>query len=359
MKSWRSITIVLSIIMVLSGCTKHEIGKPNADKVSPNEGISTSEVVQTEQSVSEDQNDKLSEAGAEELKMNKYNAYIMLNNIITGRLNDVMEHYLKTFSSKPNIKFNEKHNYWVRSFVDRDETYIKKAFEFARQEPAFDSLDAAALNLEPSMNKLIGYVKEAHDYYDLKMYVDDQFEKGKQLHNQILSSYDEYEKATEVFILALSKMSEQHLKETMEQLKENDQLLRYSALQFISDANALTAEMEEQGINASNVLDIDMKKFKKIYDSLKSTMESLIQYSSDDTRVQSEGFSPNQLNMFMDNAKAVKVAASEIIERINEKNKVPDYKLRAEFALKHEKGTPEKYNAAVIAAINIYNQGIH
>lgn len=148
--------------------------------------------------------------------------------------------------------------------------------------------------------------------------------------------------------------NEQRLAE-LQKLKDSDQQIRYNALKFMIDAEATAIEMDEQGITADNVLQLDMTKFKAKYDIMTADLSALMTISKDKNRVQKEGINSFSIRNYVDSATEAKAAASKIIERINKKEPVSDSDLNGQF-LNTTDGTPENFNYKLSKAVERYNE---
>lgn len=296
------------------------------------------------------------EALEEAMEIEKYNAYVQLNNYMTGRLEQVLTRYFEKLGDGEQPIIGKHFSFTMLSVSANDKSALNKQFGYADKTPAFPTVDPAVVKLKPVMNELVAILSEAHDYYETKGYVDDNFAKSKELHTKIVKAADGYYAASGEFLKAMASMGAERRQESLKKYQDNDQQLRYSALKFLMDAQALSAEMEEQGVTAKNILDLDMGKFKAKYDVLVEDLTNLTQLSQDAMRAKKEGLRSDLVEDYVDEAKEVKVAASEIIERVNKKSAVDEFDLSNSFFLENRNGTPEKFKKTLRDAIQEYNR---
>ncbi|WP_088833592.1 YiiG family protein [Paenibacillus tyrfis] len=354
MKKFSSFVALALLCTMFTACSNLKINRPaaepsgtTADKPSGGEASGESGTKKSDGANIE--------ALEEAMEIGKYNAYVQLNNYMTGRLDQALNRYVDKLGDGEQPIIEKHFSFTMLSISANDKNNLNKQFGFAEKTPAFPAVDPAVVKLKPVMDDLIAVLSEAHDYYETKGYVDDNFAKCKELHPKIIKARDAYYAAADEFLKAMAGMGAERRQQSLKKFQDNDEQVRYNALKFLADAEALSVEMEEQGVTAKNILDLDMGKFKAKYDVLVEDLKNLTQQSQDDARVQKERLRSDYLKRYVDEAKEVKVAASEIIERVNKKSKVDDFDLSNRFFLENRDGTPEKFNKKLQGAIGKYN----
>lgn len=291
----------------------------------------------------------------ESQKIEKYNSYVMLNNLMTGRINEVLLHYFEKFGTEKKPVIEKNLSFIMLDVPASQREVIDQAQGYTTSKPAFASADSAVTQLTPVIKDLLAVLDEMKVYYDSKGYVDDDFAKGKQLHTKLINTNLAYEKAANAYFKALQKMDAEQRLVDLQNFKDSDQQIRYNALKFMIDAEATAIEMNEQGINASNVLELDMKKFKAKYDLMTADLNALVTLSKDQKQIEKEGMNSFSIENYVHSATEAKAAASKIIERINKKEPVSDSDLSGQF-LDTTDGTPENFNSLLSTAIERYNE---
>ncbi|WP_458121633.1 YiiG family protein [Paenibacillus sp. Z6-24] len=302
----------------------------------------------------------LNQAGAgmtpgESQKIEKYNSYVMLNNLMTGRVNEVLIHYFEKFGTNKKPVIEKNVSFIMLDVPTAQRDVIEQAKGYTTRGPAFANTDAAVTKLTPVLQDLLTVLDEMKVYYDSKGYVDDDFAKGKQLHTKLIHANLAYEKAAQEYFTVLRKMDAEQRQADLQGFKDADQQIRYHALKFMIDAEATALEMNEQGISASNVLQLDMKKYKAKYDLMTADLEALVTLSKDKAQIQKEGLNSFSIENYVHSATEAKAAASKIIERINNKKPVSDSDLSGQF-LHTTDGTPENFSYLLSTAIERYNE---
>ncbi|USB32694.1 YiiG family protein [Paenibacillus sp. YPG26] len=291
----------------------------------------------------------------ESKQIEKHNAYVKLNNLMTGRINEVLNSYFNKFGTGKQFVTDKNFGFIMLDVAESERQVIDQANSYTDKQPAFADVDPAVVKLTPVIKDLLSVLDDLKVYYDTKGYVDDQFAKGKQLHTKLLSANLAYEAAAKTYFTALQKLANEQRQAELQKLKDTDQQIRYNALKFMIDAEAVAIEIDEQGINASNVLKLDMKKFRAKYDIMTADLNTLITISKDKERIQGEGVNSFTIKNYVDAATEAKAAASKIVERVNKKEPVSDSDLKGQF-LHTTDGTPENFNYKLSKAIERYNE---
>ncbi|MGN7760742.1 YiiG family protein [Paenibacillus sp. 22594] len=291
----------------------------------------------------------------ENKEIEKYNAYVSLNNLMTGRINEVLVHYFEKFGVDTQPVIEKNFSFIMLDVAGTEREVIDKANGYTSSQPAFANADPVVTNLTPAIKDLLSVLDEMKAYYDARSYVDDDFAKGKQLHTKLVSANLAYETVARQYFTALQKLANEKRLAELQKFKDADQQIRYNALKFMIDAEATAIEMDEQGINAGNVLQLDMAKFKAKYDIMAADLSALMTISKDQKRIQKEGINSFSIGNYVNSATEAKAAASKIIERINKKEAVSDSDLNGQF-LNTTDGTPENFNYLLSKAVERYNE---
>ncbi|MNI47295.1 hypothetical protein D3C73_1018070 [compost metagenome] len=239
--------------------------------------------------------------------------------------------------------------------AETEREVVDKANGYTASQPAFANADPLVIKLTPVLKDLLSVLDDMKAYYDTRGYVDDDFAKGKQLHTKLVNANLAYETVANQYFTALQKLGNEQRLAELQKLKDADQQIRYNALKFMIDAEATAIEMDEQGITAGNVLQLDMTKYKAKYDIMTADLSALMTILKDKERIQKEGINSFSIENYVHSATEAKAAASKIIERINKKEPVSDSDLNGQF-LNTTDGTPENFNYLLSKAVERYNE---
>lgn len=354
------VTLIASLVLIstlMTSCSmsksEHETG---ANGNNSKAAVETAQASSSTPAPTEAIDEKAAKLELEAQELAKYNAYVDLNNAMTGRLQDVLNDYFEEFGYEAKPVIDKYFSATMLSLSESGEKTMQTAFAAAADKPSFGKLDAQVSLLEPLLTELLAALAEAHEYYEIKGYVDDQFAGSKTMHTRIVKAAAAYEEASGEFFSLLGKMGDERTRNSLQEYKDNGQDLNYTVMLFLLDAEGLATEMDDQGILADNILELDMAKFKAKYAVLTEDLKLLMEYAADETRVVSEGFSSHSLERYVDAAKKVKVSGAEIIERVNKKQRVEDFYLKSSFFRENQSGTPENFSKSLSELIAEYNQ---
>ncbi|MBU7316713.1 DUF3829 domain-containing protein [Paenibacillus oleatilyticus] len=287
----------------------------------------------------------------------KERAYWAMKDYIDSHLIEkVLSDYFENLGDGEQPVIPKDFDYKMRSFstykgsrtnktelLDRSLSYVDK-------KPVFPTVDPIVIRMRPVINELKAALAEAYDYYEMKNYVDDNFAKGKELHARIRQAWAALYPIREEFSAAMRNLGAELRKAHLESYTSDKQDFRYSTLKLVVDAEAMSAELSHQGITADNVLDLDMNAFKPKYDVLVEDLKIVTQQYQ--VMVDKDSSDKYKYEKYVNAAKEVKAAASEMVERVNKQEKVE--KVPSPNDYQYPSGTPEKFSSKVGSVASEY-----
>lgn len=296
------------------------------------------------------------EAPTEEDEIYKYNAYVDLNNYIVKDFAETLDDYFKHLGNEQDPKFEKYFSFVPRSISKYDIEKLEKAFNASHHQPQYASVDGAAQELYPQMTDLINLLAEAHTYYKLKSYVDDNYVKAKELHTKIVNCYKIYQPLANKYCANFNAIASEREKRRLENYKNRGQLLKYHCLSVLMHAEALQQEMDEQQITADNILDLDLPKFQGRYNLLIADVNEIMKYSKDEQALKKEGITNSgRYESYINDIIEVKVCATQLMERVKQRRNFEKHQLGSRFFRESVDGSPEKFNKKLSDAIREYN----
>ncbi|WP_270996231.1 DUF3829 domain-containing protein [Listeria seeligeri] len=275
-------------------------------------------------------------------ELEEYNIYINFSNNLKGEFLKTKESYFANYSNADlNYVTPDTTKEIFIPNVDQTHQSINDLKEML-QKKATLPLKKTAQSLIPEVRGEIEILEEMADYYETKEYTKDDFRKAKKLHDSLLKTT----KKTNLDIASFNKevdklMEEQHLAK-MEELKNNGDTVTYSLIQFIEDAEAVNVELQNQHMQAVNILKLDTCAYSLKYDKLVNTYIELETATKDKEKVAKSGFSEADIRTLKAKANQVKIDGKSIIERVESKEAITDDVLDNNTVLEKTTGTPEK-----------------
>jgi hypothetical protein len=290
----------------------------------------------------------------------KYNAYIALSDYMNGEFATCLNYYFAKFGYEYGAMIDNHGGFSLYPVSKSGRQISETAYKSSAEKPVYTEVDALVKELYPKMSELMNLLDEAYSYDVLKSYEDDNFIKAKELHGKVIASYDAYQPLYDRFTSGIYAVVAQQRKKDLENFRKNDQLLSYYCLSVILRTEELQVEMDNQNITASNILELDLIRFKEKHNLLAEDVHRFIEYASDERRVKREGFNPNSsyYSSFMGDVTEINIAAAEIIERVEKKKNLDSFDLNNGFVLENRSGTPEKLRKKYNQAIRDYNNMI-
>jgi hypothetical protein len=300
-------------------------------------------------------NDIVNKASAtSEDETKKYNAYIDFNNqFLIPTLDNGIESYLNKAGDQETVKNSEE----VFYFNDYDSW--DKIADNLKAKPSMKELDTAAEQLIPISKELSGLFVSAKDYYKAKDYLDDKYAKGQELHTKILAGIKKFDIAYEKFELALRNKDIEIRNIELEQAKKQGNEITYNKILVSLSIDKIMNIIAAQKLNATNVLSADLSKIKPLYDEFNKVQKDLREKVQDEAQLKKEGFNDfnkSSLTRYTDKTTEFKTGILDLIERVETKTPVDEFRLQHNFSMDREKGTPENLFRLRDEIISSYNR---
>lgn len=283
----KGITALAAIVAALSltACQ----GNTSADGRNSLTDSSTASVSAQPSAGSESQAAELNERDAQKL----YNNYIEINNHMVGEINDALTQYFSHVNIESEefefVKDNVNNYFCYYPHSAKYLGYAEEAYETASGKSDKDALDQAYLDLYPSLQKLITVLGEIHTYTDDDSFLEDNFAKSQEQHTALMGALEEYFTYGEVFLDELNTIASRREREELEQMKEEGYEAFYTLNMAIFSAKDLYDELNRQGIENENVLDMDLTLIQPLYDEFSSYVDQVLQYDQDKDKLKQEG----------------------------------------------------------------------
>lgn len=260
---------------------------------------------------------------SEEEELELYNKYINVNNFMIGRLQSSLERYFKyvDIEQEEFTLLNAKDDYFsCYSLSSYDIQDIQDAYEIANKRSDKTALDKAFLNMYPSISVVISTLNEIQEYTDMKSYLDDDYARAQEYHTTLMGALPEYFDTGDVFMEELIIVADERHAETLEQMKAEGYEVFYAVNMVIDLANDIEEELYNQGVWDENILDMDLEKIQPLYDEFVANVETVLEYSKDESKLKSEGIPVNSSywSTFIRNMKDTKTSLTEVLQKVKD-----------------------------------------
>lgn len=226
-----------------------------------------------------------------EMEFDKYNLYVEQTNFINGFVSLVVEGYYSQYTDSdgeftpPETKEAMAVNYFMDNFLET----IQSLEVYAGQEPSFGEADTKMITLSQNTYKVMTLMNEISTYYSEEKYLEDDFEQGRILHDQLVEAYNEMYDAETAFSLAFADTVTKKEEEQRLALKDEGLLMGYYAIEILIQAEEIQEVFIEAGASDENLLDVSLEDYKPVHDKFMEIYNQLVATSQDTDQLEKEG----------------------------------------------------------------------
>ena len=306
---------------------------------------------------------KTTKTTVKEPKMNeidKYNVYVDSYNSLLN-FDSTIESYLRVAGDKEKLNTSKE----ISGYFNFNPSFLDKLKKASTSDPKMEDLDKAAAKLAPALEELTGLFNEADEYYKAKDFLDDKYAKGQELHTKILVAIKNYDVAMGEYNVALRKKANEVKVMEMEKAKKEGRMITYNKMLTLQLTEDIMYEIQTQKLTAANFTTADLTKIKPLYEQFNEVQKQLRESIKDPELMKKEGydeskpgasFNINDVKGFVDTSTKFKTSMISFIERVEKKQGVDEFKLKHNFPMENEDGSPEQLNKLRDELIQKYNQ---
>lgn len=207
--------------------------------------------------------------------INKYNVYINFENSFDKRARTSSDFYFG-WANRINERSNTIRVGGVLPLYDFELKTLKEAIE---RKPKFEEVDDLMNDVLEDATTLNRVVQKAKSYYDKEDYKDDNFEKGKQYHKELVIAYDSYFESYRKMYVAFKELQIRFNEFQANKYKENGQMVRYHLVIALNKAKQVLAQIGS--LEGEGLLKMDLKKFQTSVSEYRVIHSELEKLSSD------------------------------------------------------------------------------
>ena len=308
----------------------------------------------------DNENEETALSDEEALEYELYNLYIDINNEMVGWLDEVISSYFEAVVYQQEFELYEENTdyYWCLSNASSFYDNMESAKVLVEGKSGKDALDKAYIKLYPVMKELAQTLDQVAEYTDLKSYVDDDFAKGKEYHATIWEKYELYVALAETFIDELTTVANARSLEELEMLKEQGYEATYALIKMITTAQEIQAAIYEQGIDDSQVLELDIESLQPLYDQYVEEVQIILDFMKDENIMYEEGFpiKSASYSLLESDIQDSKVALTDLFERVRNQEALDEFELNSGIAAD---GTIAQFNESLSNMIDNYNNTLN
>lgn len=230
--------------------------------------------------------------------LQKYNNYIELSNYLTNWMNMNLSNYFETFGYEDQLQFAKKNfdpvafdGRLISPITEQFFVQVDKAIEYASKEPAYENVDEHMQDLGPKVKELMTTLNEIESYYSSKSFIEDDYSKGKELHQTLYAQYDSYWDALTLFYEDFDVLIKEEEQKSLDSLKEEGLLITFYAKSIVIQAKEIQEAFYTNLIYDENMSDFDTAEYKALYTPLAESIDGFLTAIEDTEQVEKEGYS--------------------------------------------------------------------
>lgn len=291
---------------------------------------------------------ELDKNNTESSLVQKLNAYVDLLNFVSEDVYVGFDNYASWMENVDAGPTGSEQNIYGIYKLNDYSHYMDAATKAYDLNPKID-LDKDFENYKKAYTELKPVVAEMYTYYDQQNYKDDNFEKGKLLHQKYLVLFDEFDKASYQLDVDYEQADLKQRRVEIEDYKKSGRILAYDTSIALMEAQTLYFSLRDQlKENKNDASKLNADDLAKRVASLESSLETLKKDQNNKAEIEKEyGVSGvSSFNVFLSSYEKL-VSSAKILSRgVKDKN-LPARDNNAKMT----EGTPEYF-------VEIYNDMI-
>ncbi|MBC2182493.1 YiiG family protein [Listeria sp. FSL L7-0233] len=289
----------------------------------------------------------------------KYNDYVKLSNAINDDFVNARANYLKSYSADSG-EFKKPSNNDILTPIRNpaETTNALMAMKDSVSKTPSLPMDKDFKKLSSVITNEIRILNELQTYFTSKSYLDDNYAKAATLHKELTNSIQNSNKEIQSFNEEMQKLNTAQQAFAAKEMEKSSSLTCLALNNFISASENLIAELRNQQIAATNVTELDIAAYEKQYSHLTKTYEAFIQASKDETQLEKEKLTSNDLVFLVKKVTSTKAEATLLLDRAKKKQAIPEDELKNPIFIETIEGTPEKLLKEYNDLISDYNTSL-
>ncbi|MBC1986319.1 YiiG family protein [Listeria sp. FSL L7-0478] len=289
----------------------------------------------------------------------KYNDYVKLSNAINYDFVNARANYFKSYSAdNGDFKIPSNNDILTPIRNPAETTNALIAMKDSLSKTPSLPMDKDFKKLSSEITNEIRILNELQTYFTSKSYLDDNYAKAATLHKELTNSIQNSNKEIQSFNEEMQKLNTAQQAFAAKEMEKSGSLTCLALNNFISASENLIAELRNQQIAATNVTELDIAAYEKQYSHLTKTYEAFIQASKDETQLEKEKLTSNDLVFLVKKVTSTKAEATLLLDRAKKKQAIPEDELKNPIFIETIEGTPEKLLKEYNDLISDYNTSL-
>lgn len=295
--------LVLSFTLLLAGCGS---STPAADNTNGGDAVDA---------VSENtEKDSVANSDSEiEAANTKLAGYVDCINDHSNRAMDSYDYYVNWANPETGPTGQEQNILGLFTLIHDTKECTDAIAATVKMKPAYAALDKAAPIYAKALTDLDVILKEAHEYYEEKNYLDDAMAKGKEMHPKLMAAFKAFEAADVTVRTELEAITDELDEKELAMLEKDGRTYPYLTKYVM----LLAKKLVDEGSVAADKLDqIDLDSFQKNITEYEKAVDELKTY--DESHSEELGPGPGA-DSFISDAGDYLITAKDLMRRARDK----------------------------------------
>ncbi|MGY3777851.1 DUF3829 domain-containing protein [Isobaculum melis] len=246
-------------------------------------------------------------------EIDKYNDYVNLLNILTGKLTSYESNYAKNHMDEEANFMNFDESNWSEYSMHHDldalQEVVKAADEATSAKPKMD-IDGKAEKLVAALKDELDIFEDIHTYYKEKDFLTDDYAKGKELHEKLMVAYKALDEPAQAFYDEMQELMEEHEKEEREGYEKDGHKVSLAMLDFIDTAEEAT-NLVYDNVAEDGSITLTAEQYTEVNTKVSNALDALKEISEDKDALEKDGYSIG-ITAFVNSATSFKTASNTV-----------------------------------------------
>lgn len=309
LKCYLTIGIIGMLVISATACGSQSSGTKDSEVTTE----VTTEVITEEDEEESETAEVLKSQWADEDEQEMYSLYTDLNNSVLARVDLALNRYFSYVKEQEEFvrPGNIYSTHTISDSMKKDAESIKDMLD---EKTELSALDSSYLELYPQLTALIDVINQIEEYTDLSAYLDDDYAKGAEYHQELWGLYGNYTELSAQVKAQYAEYSNTYLNKILAWAEAEDSEIHSAAVSALIAAKAIDVEFQAQGITDKNLPGANLETLQPLYDEFLSYVNIMLEQAKQPETIEAE----DRWDDYLDSVKDAKTSMSLIIRNIKE-----------------------------------------
>lgn len=305
LKHYLTISVIGMLLISATACSSQSSGSKDSAVTTEVEVTTEAESTTAEE---------LAPQWGEVEEQDLYSLYTELDNFILVRVDSALKRYFSYVEEQEEFALLGKNYsmFSISDYVKQDITSIENTLD---EKPVLSALDHSYLELYPKITAMIDVINRIEEYSSLAAYLDDDFAKAAEFHQELWGLYGDYTELAAQVRGLYAEYSNTYLNELLAKAEADE--IHSAAISALLAAKAIDAEFLAQEITDKNLSEADMERLQPLYDEFLIYVNTMLDQAKLPESIEGQYFWEDYLG----SVKETKTSMTQILRNIRENKK--------------------------------------